>query len=346
MAAAIRSVDLAQFAGGDTRAKSEAAHSFDRGCCETGFLVLAGHGVPDDLTRRAFAMAARFFALPDAAKRAFAPESRDHFNGYFGTGSERTGRLYGSADITHLREKFMISRPVPSTAWDPAHPEIGWPYQPNRWPDLPGFKDVYLELYAAMERVAAQTVRVAAAALGLPETWFDDKFEAHESTMSWMHYPPQPTPPQGNEMRSPAHSDIGAITFLFQDPGVDGRHPGGLQVLGDDGAWRDVDPVAGRIVMNIGDTMRRWTNDRWRSSKHRVANPPRERADTARISLGFFQKPNFAAMLEPVPGAAGPDNPARYPAMRVGEYMRYRMLLSVGQGEYEERVRDPKMTIS
>jgi isopenicillin N synthase-like dioxygenase len=197
-----------------------------------------------------------------------------------------------------------------------------------------------------MERVAAETMRVAAAALGLDEAWFDDKLDAHESTMSWMHYPPQPVPPQGNDTRSPAHSDIGSLTFLFQDPGVDGRHPGGLQVQDDAGAWHDVDPVPGQIVMNVGDTMRRWTNDRWRSSKHRVANPPREHADTARISLGFFQKPNFAAMLEPVPGTAGPGNPARYPRIAIGEYMRYRMLHSVGQGDYEDRVRDSKMAIT
>lgn len=345
MAAQVRSIDLARFESGDPAARREQAAIFDQAGRETGFLTITGHGVAPALLDECFAAAARFFALPKAVKDAVGPETPYHFNGYFSTGSERVGKLFGGNDGVQLREKFMISRPVESTAWSPAEPDIGWPYQPNRWPDLPGFKDTYLTLYAAMERISTVTARLAAVALGLPDTWFDDKLDSHESTMSWMHYLPQPEPPKGNDMRSPPHSDIGAMTYLFQDSGVDGRHPGGLQILLDDGQWHDINPRPGQLVMNLGDTMRRWTNDRWRSSKHRVANPPRELAHTARISLGYFQKPNFRAMLVPFPGMSDAANPPRYPAMTVGEYMRFRMLHSVGHHQHEGKVKDPAMAI-
>lgn len=343
--AVARTIDLAKFDQGDLAAKKEVAAEFDLAGRENGFMILKGHGVDLALLDRCFAEARRFFALPMDAKKALGPETPINFNGYFGKGSESVGKLFGGNNGVQLREKFMISRPVPSAEYKPEKPDVGWEYQPNRWPDLPGFKDTYLQLYAQMERASKIVVRVASMALGQDEAWFDDKFDKHESTMSWMHYPPQPEAPTGEDMRSPPHSDVGAMTYLFQDSGLDGAHPGGLQILGDDGVWRDMRGVEGQIMMNIGDTMRRWTNDRWRSSKHRVANPPREQAHTARISLGFFQKPNFWAKLDPVPGTASTENPSRYDDMYAGEYMRFRMLHSVGQRQFEGKVQDKTMSI-
>jgi isopenicillin N synthase-like dioxygenase len=145
-------------------------------------------------------------------------------------------------------------------------------------------------------------------------------------------------------MRCPAHSDVGSLTFLIQDDGAegDGRHPGGLQIL-IDGGWHDLAPEPGTILMNVGETLRRWTNDRWTASKHRVVNPPPGQAHTARLSLGFFQKPNFWARMDPIPGTET-AGPGLHAGILAGQYMRQRMLHSVGHQSLEPLLRDEAAT--
>ena len=115
---------------------------------------------------------------------------------------------------------------------------------------------------------------IFAAALALPETFFDDKIDGHFSTCPSNHYPVIEDDPQPGQLRCGAHTDFGSLTILaFNDA------PGGLQALMPDGSWLDVRPGPGQLAVNLGDMMQRWTNDRWKSTVHRVVNPPAARRD-------------------------------------------------------------------
>jgi isopenicillin N synthase-like dioxygenase len=155
-------------------------------------------------------------------------------------------------------------------------------------------------------------------ALDLPDTFFDDKINDNFAALNTYHYPPQTEAPLEGQLRAGAHSDFGSLSILLQQPNA-----GGLEVMGTDGEWHYLPPQPGRLVINIGDLMAQWTNDRWRSTLHRVVNPPGEIiSKQSRISVGFFCHPNYAAMIETFPTCRDPDGGAKYEPVKAGTYMR------------------------
>ena len=132
--------------------------------------------------------------------------------------------------------------------------------------------------------------------------------------MRVLNYPEQRTAPHEGQLRAGEHSDYDNLTIcLIEDK------PGGLQARSPDGAWVDVPAVAGSFVVNIGDFLMRWTNDRWKSTRHRVLNPPR--AAEGRLSFCHFIEPNYDALIECLPTCSGPEQPAKYPPIAAGDYM-------------------------
>jgi isopenicillin N synthase-like dioxygenase len=158
-------------------------------------------------------------------------------------------------------------------------------------------------------------MRIFALALGLDEHWFADKIDDHCSTLFANHYPAQDTPPLPGQLRLGEHTDFGSLTLLHQDDA-----PGGIEVRDPAGAWRPVPHVPGAFVVNIGDLMARWTNDRWVSTLHRVVNPPSDRRGEARLSLPFFHQPNADALIECIPTCAGENDPPRYEPVLSGAW--------------------------
>jgi isopenicillin N synthase-like dioxygenase len=187
---------------------------------------------------------------------------------------------------------------------------------PNKWPDLPGFDPAIRTYYGAAEDLALELMRLFALALDLPEDWFDDKVDRHMTNLTANYYPGQPVAPQEGQLRKGQHSDWGSLTILYQDGA-----PGGLQVLDKSEQWVDVPAIKDSFVVNIGDLMAVWTNDKWVSTVHRVVNPPREHAHRERFSMPFFHQPNFDARIECIPTCAGPDDPPRYEPVLSGEYI-------------------------
>lgn len=161
-------------------------------------------------------------------------------------------------------------------------------------------------------------MRLFALALDQPETFFDDKVDRHISRLRVRNYPAPHEPPAPGQLRAGAHSDYGSLTILKAEDKA-----GGLQVCNNAGEWVDVAIVPDCFIVNLGDLMARWTNDRWVSTLHRVANPPMELARVSRRqSLVFFHNPNYDAVIECIPGCQGPDNPPKYPPITSGEYLR------------------------
>jgi isopenicillin N synthase-like dioxygenase len=169
-----------------------------------------------------------------------------------------------------------------------------------------------------MEQLAALLMRMTALALNLDERFFAEKFDRHITAMRLNFYAEQTSAPKPGQLRAGAHTDYGAFTILNGE-----SVPGGLEVRAKDGTWIPVETDPETFVVNIGDLLMRWTNDRWISNTHRVANPPASVASRAkRLSIAFFLQPNYDALIECI----APAGQAKYPPVRSGEYrdLKYR----------------------
>ena len=324
-------IDLGPFLDGSDRAGVAAA--IGRACEDLGFLVIGGHGVAPDVIERAVAASLDFFHLPEAEKARYRPEHSWFFRGYEALGGSALARSLDHETPPDLCELFRVSRFDPPTAV-PTRVETGlsaieheYFFGPNIWPDRPGeLREALLGYYAALERLAADLMRAFALALGLPEAWFQPFIDRHITNLCVNWYPPQATPPRPGQLRRGAHSDYGSMTILHQDDA-----PGGLQVLTKAGEWADVPHRPGTFVVNIGDLMARWTNDRWVSTMHRVVNPPAEVAGRERVSIPFFHQPNFDAVIACLPGCSGgPDDPPRHEPVTSGAWVLGKTRKQVG----------------
>jgi isopenicillin N synthase-like dioxygenase len=311
-------IDIAPFRLGGAADKAAVAAAVDRACRDIGFLVIAGHGVDAALIERTRAVARDFFALPLAEKQRVARPAPHVTRGYIGLHDESLARSRDPmAAGSDLNESLMIG---PVDAPPPAVAAAGGAhFAPNLWPERPAeLRAVWSDYYRATGALAATVMRIFAVALGRPEGFFDDKIDHHISRLRVRHYPAQRVAPAPGQIRAGAHSDYGSLTLLATED-----RPGGLQVCNAAGDWRDVPIVPGTFIVNIGDLMARWTNDRWVSTLHRVVNPPRSvedagDADTSRVSLVFFHNPNHDAEIRSLDDGA----PAKYPPTTSGEHLR------------------------
>jgi len=187
----------------------------------------------------------------------------------------------------------------------------------NRWPQRPAaLKTAYTRYYLTMGELAADLMRLSALALGLPEAYFDDKIDRHISRLNVRLYPEQRVAPLPGQLRAAAHTDYGTVTILKPGDTV-----GGLQVADRDGNWHDVPNIPGSFVINQGDLMTRWTNNRWLSTLHRVANPPAAAGGgSRRVSIVFFHHPNYDAVVSCLPTCVDAGTAPRYEPITVSDY--------------------------
>lgn len=321
-------VDISPFLTGRPDARSSVARAVGQACEEIGFFTIVGHGVDAKLLERMYDISREFFDLPLEEKLRVTRPRPEQSRGYIGIGDENLSYGMGQA-TTDLKEFFAIG-PIevpdePYYTCAAAYPS----FAPNVWPERPAaLRAIYTEYYRAMERLAARIMRIFALALELPEGFFHDKVDRHISGIRVINYPDQPLAPGPGQLRAGAHSDYGALTILKTE-----NVPGGLQVRNRQGHWVQVEPVDDSFVINIGDLMMHWTNDRWVSTLHRVVNPPRDKAlGSRRQSCVFFYQPNYDAVIECLPSCCGPGHPPKYPATTSGEHRLRKFLRTVGQG--------------
>ena len=280
-------IDIAPFLAGGRADKARVAAEVDDACREIGFLIIAGHGVAQAQIDEMRGVTRAFFELPHWEKlRVKMPP--DRYRGLMTVGSEDTAYSMDdeAENAPDWRESFVIG--PHDHAYDDYHyGPGGWRFfAANFWPDRPvEMRPLWEAYYREMERLAGDLMRIFACALGLPESFFADKIDRHITNFIASYYPPQTTPPLPGQLRCGAHADYGSLTIVTSDTPV-----GGLQVLGKDGTWSDVPCIPGTFVINLGDLMAEWTNDRWRSTLHRVVNPP---------PCGGRQQPAFAPLLPP-----------------------------------------------
>lgn len=308
----ISRIDLG-LAGGDERLPASVIDDVARACREVGFFQILGHGIATediDALRREMR---RFFAQPDPAKQAVRRSAENPW-GYYD--SELTKNTPDWKEIFDFGRLPFPERPED----DPANLGVDGR---NRWPaELPGFRETMEAWLVACERVAFRLLEAMALGLGAPPDRFGSAFRpTHSSFVRLNHYPTcnDPAPPDAPDLPTRGrlgvnqHADAGALTLVAQ---TDTK---GLQVRTESG-WVDVEPVPGALVVNIGDMMQVWSNDRYRSPIHRVVVSDR----AERFSAPFFFNPSYVAECAPLPELVSVDGVARYRPVRWGEFRRLR----------------------
>jgi isopenicillin N synthase-like dioxygenase len=294
--------------------RAEIARQVARACAETGFFAVTGHGVPHAVIAELIAQSYAFFDLPLAEKLLVRRPRPEQNRGYIPPGDERLARLRGNETPPDLKELYTIGPfdlpPTPYFTGPTAYPS----FAPNLWPARPAGLRPALEAYwHEIDRVARTLCRIFIAALDLAPDFFDDKIDKHISQLRIMHYPPPQAAPLAGQLRAGAHSDLGMMTLLYSDNDV-----GGLEVMDRADRWVPVPVTDGAFTVNLGDLMMRWTNDRWRSTLHRVVNPPEIADDRSRrLSIGMFFIPNYDAVVAPI---AAPGEAPRYAPITVADY--------------------------
>jgi len=306
-------IDLTPARAGGAADRARVARSIDRACVEIGFFAITGHGVPAAVGAGLRHAAHRFFALPTTVKRRATPADERTPRGYHALGGEALSAANDDVAPPDLKEFYHVG-PVDVGVGDYYTGARGRQFfLPNVWPDDPAeFRAAAVTYYRAMDQLVGFLMRLSALGLGLDETFFDDKVNRSIGTMRLNYYPRQERPPLPGQLRAGAHTDYGGLTILNGED-----VPGGLQVLTRSGRWVDVRTAPEEFVVNIGDLLMRWTNDRWVSTLHRVANPPlTEAQNRARLSIAFFNHPNWDVTIECV----APPGQARHAPVTSGDY--------------------------
>lgn len=306
-------IDLAPFRTGDATARGSVARQIDAACREIGFFGVTGHGVDEAIVQACYEQALAFFDLPLAEKLLVRQPALEIVRGYIPQGAGALAAAEADRPVhPDLKESFTIG---PLAAHPAPSPEMAPLRAPNRWPRRPtALRPAWERAYRAFEALARHLMHACALALGLDEDWFDRRMDRHFSVLSALYYPDQHEAPAPGQLRSGAHTDFDALTILRPD-----QAPGRLEVMTKAGVWAEAPLVPGTFIVNIGDLLARWTNERWVSTLHRVVNPAGADARRSRrLSLGYFQEINPEVEVSALPGTADSAHPAKYPPITAG----------------------------
>jgi isopenicillin N synthase-like dioxygenase len=318
-------VSLTTFERSDADGKKLLALEVDAICRTTGFLAISDHGVPQPVIDAAWDKARAFFDQPLEVKQAARAPYAGYPYGYLGPDAEALAASRGVSTPPDLKESFNggpLSVPPGMTDKE----ALAFCYAATIWPAAPeGFRQAWQAYYRAMEDLAARIMRLFAAALTLPEDFFAPMIDHPVSALRALNYPEQRVAPRPGQLRAGAHSDYGSLTILLPQAGSRGLE---IERLG--GAWFEVPPIPGAFIINIGDLMQRWTNDRWVSTVHRVVNPANaEEAKARRQSFAFFHQPNWFAEIRCLDVCLELGEQPKYEPVLSGPYLRQKFTSTV-----------------
>jgi isopenicillin N synthase-like dioxygenase len=303
---------------------SRAAFSADllRGLQRFGFVILKDHGVPTALLDRAYAMAERLFALPEAEKRRHCGGLRGYTP--FGTEHAKNHRFPDLKEFWQLgREPARAPRAAVAPRGGPGVAVAGSAdfveendAPLNVWPDAwPEFRETFTSLFDGLDETGRTLLEALAPGLGLPATYFDPLVRTGPSVLRLIHYPPVPPEADPNCVRSAAHEDINFLTILVAARGA------GLELLDRDGCWLPVETEPRNLIVDSGDMLARLTNDVIPATTHRVVNPAGP--NVSRYSMPFFMHPTDSTSLRCLPSCLGAG--PRYPEITAGEFLAERL---------------------
>lgn len=306
----IPSVNLKDFISGDPVRKQKFVDEIGKAYQEIGFVALKGHYLDEALVDNLYGEIKNFFKLPVETKRKYEIPGIGGQRGYVSFGKE-SAKGKKEAD---LKEFWHFGQYVED------NPELRKEYPDNvNVEEVPGFNEVGKEAYRMLEKTAKYVLRALALYLNLEETYFDNYIHNGNSILRPIHYPPILEEPKNAE-RAAAHGDINLITLLM---GAQGR---GLQVQNNDGEWIDAIAEPDELMINVGDMLSRHTNNKLKSTIHRVINPQRELWGISRYSIPFFMHPISEMKLDVLESCIDEDHPKQFEDITAGEFLTERLI--------------------
>jgi isopenicillin N synthase-like dioxygenase len=317
-AASIPTIDLATFLNGSAERRRLIAAEVDEICRSLGFLIITGHGVSQDVNTAAWTMARAFFDLPVRSKLAVKATEAGSPRGYFPLEKEALAKS-GGVESPPDRKECYSSGPLSPPEGHVAGDDFDFFYGPNIWPTEPaGFMKAWTDYYSAMEKLGSRIMQMLAEALQLDKDYFAGFHTHHLGALRALNYPAIADDKLPGQQRAGAHSDYGSVTILKADSTVSG-----LEIQNASGYWVSAPVVADSYIVNIGDLLARWTNDRWVSTMHRVVEPATDSAEVAprRQSIAYFMNPNYDARISAITTCVDPGQAAKYPNVLAGQYL-------------------------
>lgn len=305
----IPKLDLSDFTSGDANKKAEFVKHLGDAYEQIGFVAIRNHGIPADTLKQLYSDVEGFFHLDESVKLKYDDSQGGGQRGYTGFGKEHAkGRNAGD-----LKEFWHFGQYIDQT--DPNAPK----FPENKIvEELPSFNSSGKQLYKALENTGITMLQAIALHLELDEHYFDSKVFNGNSILRAIHYPPITSDPK-DAIRAGEHEDINLITLLV------GASADGLEVLNKKGEYVPVTEVENHIVVNVGDMLQRLTNDRLRSTTHRVVNPPREKWSEPRFSIPFFLHPRPEVRLDCLESCITDEQPKQYNDCTANEFLMQRL---------------------
>lgn len=303
-------VNLADFLSGNDSQRKNFVAELGKAYSEIGFVAVINHGISNAIIGKLYEEAKRFFSFPDDVKRKFEIEGLAGQRGYTSFGKEKAKQSI----VADLKEFYQFGQ----TVQDGDAIKNEYPDNVND-SDLEIMNKAFFEAYRAFEKSGSALLKAIALYLDLDEDYFEPHIHNGNSILRAIHYPPITNEP-ASAIRAEQHEDINLITLLV------GASADGLEVLRHDGEWLAVRSSPDQIVVNVGDMLQRLTNNRLRSTTHRVVNPPRDLWHTSRFSMPFFLHPRSDMRLDCLASCITDENKINYEPISAGEYLDERLI--------------------
>ena len=302
-------IDLGAYLAGEPGALDRTEEELRFALTKVGFYFIVNHGIPAAQVRDIYREAARFHALPLAEKMKIRIDK--HNVGYLPMkGDTLRTSVVQTVTKPNFNEALFIARDLAAD-----HPDVLADKRfrsANPWPaDLPGFRETVMGYCDAMERLVQRLIRLYAVALDLPPVWFDAAFQDFQYKLRMTHYPPQPESTPADEFGIAPHTDTSFLTVLAPN------EVPGLAIRKRNGEWMDAPAIPDAFVVNGGQLLLRWTNDRFLATPHRAIN----RSGGERYALAFFCDATIDWPIAAVPTCVAPDKPPIYPTTTYTDYM-------------------------
>ncbi len=308
----VPSLDLKQFVQGNPQEKQRFVADIGKAFQEVGFVTIRNHPLSEALRTELYQVVKQFFDLSDPEKLAYQIPGIHGQRGYTPKGKEHAkGRSQGDLkEFYHIGQELEEGDSLKSRYPDNVFPQ-----------ELPQMETICLDIYRKLEETGRYILQALALHLGLEETYFESQVEKGNSILRAIHYYPieDPSSVEEGAVRAAAHGDINLITLLM------GASAEGLQILTRDEEWVPVTAQPDELVVNVGDMLERLSNNRLRSTIHRVVNPPVDMMHTSRYSVPFFMHPRSEMDLSCLEGCIDGDTPKAYPDITAGEFLDQRL---------------------
>ena len=305
-------LDLNTYVHGTEQERKQFSDEIGKAFNETGFVTITNHGLSKDLIDKLYVEVKSLFTLQEDAKLKYEIPELAGQRGYTGK-SKETAKGFKTPD---LKEFWQIGQTV-------AHDSpLKADYPDNIFvTELPDFNLTTQEVYKKLEQAGIHLLRAIATYLNLPIDYFDDKVKEGNSILRTLHYFPITNPDAlpDDAVRAGAHEDINLITLLI------GASADGLELLTRDNEWFPVKAYGEDLVVNVGDMLQRLTNNKLKSTTHRVVNPPNDQMKNSRYSVPFFLHPKPGMSLACLPSCIDEAHPKKYDDTTAGEYLDERL---------------------